>query len=153
RDARRGFPLVQPRPPALLEFRRQPALLSGQEPVCIDSRFQSISKLCTTTVKRPRLKPELQRHAERAGYYPGKSAASSGCGRGITSARISFPPRRSTVALPVATAVCTAATSPLTTIVTYAAPIFSFPTSDTFDDLSMSSVACSAATSPCVSSN
>src|SRR5580704_19100860 len=58
----------------------------------------------------------------------GSSAASSGWGRGMTSARISLPPSRSTVCLPTAIAVWTAATSPRTTIVTYAAPIFSLPT-------------------------
>jgi hypothetical protein len=48
----------------------------------------------------------------------GSSAASSGWGRVITSAIISLPPRRSTVARPAAIAACTAATSPRTMIVT-----------------------------------
>ena len=37
--------------------------------------------------------------------YFGKSAAKSGCGRAITSAMMSFPPSRSTVAFPVSIAV------------------------------------------------
>src|SRR5262249_514214 len=69
----------------------------------------------------------------------GSNTAKSGCGRGITSASISLPPRRSTVALPVATADCTAATSPRIMIVTYAAPIFSLPTSVTAALFSISS--------------
>ena len=48
----------------------------------------------------------------------GSSAASSGWGRVITSAIISLPPKRSTVARPAAIATCTAATSPRTMIVT-----------------------------------
>ena len=42
--------------------------------------------------------------AESAGYF-GSSDAKSGCGRAITSAMISLPPSRSTVALPVSIAV------------------------------------------------
>ena len=37
-------------------------------------------------------------------FYAGSSAARSGCGRAMTSAMMSLPPKRSTVALPVAIA-------------------------------------------------
>lgn len=56
--------------------------------------------------------------SRRLSRYAGSSAASSGCGRAMTSAMISLPPRRSTVRLPVSIAVWTAATSPRTMIVT-----------------------------------
>ena len=42
--------------------------------------------------------------AEPTDYF-GSSDAKSGCGRAITSAMMSFPPSRSTVALPVSMAV------------------------------------------------
>lgn len=58
----------------------------------------------------------VQRFPETSCYF-GNSDAKSGCGRAITSAMISFPPRRSTVALPVSIAVWTAATSPRTMMV------------------------------------
>lgn len=58
-----------------------------------------------------------QRKPSGQASYFGSSDAKSGCGRAMTSAMMSFPPSRSTVALPVSMAVWTAATSPRTMIV------------------------------------
>src|SRR6185436_9468062 len=80
----------------------------------------------------------------------GSTRSTSACGRGMTCTLINSPTLRAAAA-PASVAALTAPTSPRTKIVTYPAPIYSFPRSVTFAALTIASAASTAPTKPLVS--